>query len=150
MMNIDYLIHSLKNGSENFVLTVEDAIDTFLGVNIEKIANNKYELSHPFLIERLINFLKIDFETEPKGKERIAPAGKPLIHSNSDGLFRKHKWNYRTAVRMAGYLQGNTRPDISMEVHQCTRFVNNPMRSYKRNIYRIVKYLISTKERGII
>ena len=30
IMKIYYLIHSLKNGSENFVLTVEDVIDKFL------------------------------------------------------------------------------------------------------------------------
>ena len=68
MMNIDYLIHNLQNGSENFVLTVEDTMDKFIGVNIEKIDNNKYELSQPLLIERLINFLNKYFDTEPKEK----------------------------------------------------------------------------------
>ena len=150
MMKIDYLIHTLQNGSENFVLTVKDTIDKFLGVNIEKIDDKKYEFSQPFLIERLINFLKKDFDTEPKVKDRITPAGKPLLHAKSYGLLRKHTWNYRTAVGMAGYLQGNTRPDISMAVHQCARFVNNPMRSHERAMYQIEKYLISTKEREII
>ena len=65
-MKIDYLIHTLKNGSDNLVLTVQDTIEKFLGVNIEKIDDNKYELSQPFLIERLINFLKKYFDTEPK------------------------------------------------------------------------------------
>ena len=81
-MKIDYFIHTLQNGSENFVLTVKDAIDKFLGVDIEKIDDNKYELSQPFLIERLINLLKKDFDTEPKGKDRITPAGKPLLHAD--------------------------------------------------------------------
>ena len=50
MMKIDYLIQTLQNGSENFVLTVEDTIDKFLGVNIERIDDSKYELSQLFLI----------------------------------------------------------------------------------------------------
>ena len=89
-------------------MKVEDTIDKFIGVNIERIDNNKYELSRPFLIERLINFLKKYFDTEPKGKKTITPAGKPLLHADSDGLSWKHKWNYRTAVGMDGYPQGNT------------------------------------------
>ena len=60
-MEIDYLIHTLENGSDNFVLTVEDAIEKFLGVNIERIDDSKYELYQPFLIEILINFLKKTF-----------------------------------------------------------------------------------------
>ena len=107
-------------------------------------------MSQPFLIERLINFLKKDFDTEPKEKERITPAGKPLLHADSDGLPRKHTWYYRTAVGMAGYLQGNTRPDISIAVHQCARFVNNPMRINEKSMYKIFKYLISKKDCGII
>ena len=129
----------MQNGSENLVLTVEDTIKIFLGVNIEKIDNNRYELSQPFLVERLINFLKKDFDTEPKGKEMITPAWEPLLHEDSDGLPRKHTWNYRTAVVMVGYLQGNTRPDISMELNQCARFANNPMKSHERAMYIIVE-----------
>ena len=98
----------------------------------------------------MIIFLKKVFDTEPKGKERINPAGKSLLHADSEGLTQKHTWSYRTAVGMAGYLQGSTRPDISMAVHQCTRFVNNAMRSHERAMYRTVKYLISTKKLEII
>ena len=51
---------------------------------------------------------------------------------------------------MIGYLQQNTRPEISMDNHQCEQFVNKPIRSHKRDIIRIAWYLRSTKEKGII
>ena len=51
---------------------------------------------------------------------------------------------------MLGYLQGTTRPDISMATHQCARFNNDPKLSHDRAVKRIVKYLLDTKDKGLI
>ena len=45
---------------------------------------------------------------------------------------------------MLSYLYGWTQPEISMHVHQCARFFNNPRLVHGRTIRRIVKYLAST------
>ena len=63
---------------------------------------------------------------------------------------RKYGWNCLTAVGMIGYLQKNTRPEISMTNHHCVRFLNKPMRGHERAIIRIARYFRSAKERGII
>ena len=51
---------------------------------------------------------------------------------------------------MLGYLQGTTQPDISMATHQCARFYNDPKLSHDRAVKRIVKYLLDTKDKGLI
>jgi hypothetical protein len=51
---------------------------------------------------------------------------------------------------MLTYLQGNTRPEISMAVHQTARFCNNPMLSHEQAIKRIGRYLLQSSNRGII
>ena len=51
---------------------------------------------------------------------------------------------------MLSYLQGTTRPDISMLVHQCARFNNDPKLSHERAVKRTCKYLLGTKDRGCI
>ena len=51
---------------------------------------------------------------------------------------------------MLSYLTGTTRPEISMAVHQTTRFSSVPKTSHERAIKRICKYLQGTKERGMI
>ena len=51
---------------------------------------------------------------------------------------------------MLTYLQGTMRPDISMAVHQCVRFSIDPKLTYERAIIRIGRYLIETKDRGLI
>ena len=77
------------------------------------------------------------------------PVVKPLLHKDSEGLNRKYDWNYRTAVGILTYLQGSTRPDISMAVHQCARFCNFPRMLHERAMRRIGKYLLGTRNRGI-
>ena len=76
-------------------------------------------------------------------------AAKELLHKDPDGPERKHDFNYRQAVGMLTYLQGTTRPDISMAVHQCARFSSNPKRSHERAIIKIIRYLKGTKDKGI-
>ena len=63
---------------------------------------------------------------------------------------RNNTWNYRTAIGMLTYLQGTTRPDISMAVHQCARFSMNPMLSHERAVKRIGRYLLKSNDRGIV
>eukprot|EP00957_Ditylum_brightwellii_P112773 8597673-Ditylum_brightwellii.AAC.1 len=63
------------------------------------------------------------------------------------GLKRKQSWNYMSAVGMSSYIQGTTRPETSMAMHQCTRFTNVLMLSHKRAIRRIAKYLAGTADR---
>ncbi len=150
MMRIDHLIHSLQHGEEQYILTEEGTLDKFLGINITKLDDNRFELSQPFLIERIIQFVKSECESEVNTKSTPNPVGKPLLHKDLEGKERKYRWNYRTAVGMTGYLQQSSRPEISMANHQCARFVNNPMRCHERAMMRIARYLSSTKDRGII
>ena len=81
---------------------------------------------------------------------KSTPVGKPLLHKDLSVKPRKEAWNYWTAVGMLSYLQGNSRPDMPMEVHQISRFCNNPMLSHERDIKRLRRYLLHTKKEGII
>ena len=47
------------------------------------------------------------------------------------------------------YLQGHTRPDISMPVHQTARFSNDPKLVHEQAVTRIGQYFLGTKEKGI-
>ena len=50
---------------------------------------------------------------------------------------------------MLSYLQGHTRPDISMAVHQTARFSNDPRLGHDKAIMRLGRYLLGTRTRGI-
>ena len=144
---IDKLITSLHGGDEQFRLTDEGSIDKYLGVNIEQLENGSFEMSQPFLIERITTLLGIE---NGRTSERDTPVGKPLLNKDLKGVPRKYSWNYRGAIGMLTYLTGSVRPDITMAVHQCARFSTKPMRSHEQAVMRIGRYLLGTKQKGMI
>jgi hypothetical protein len=135
MAQIDAFVTSMKTGKENFVLTDEGDINKFLGIEITQIDNKRFKVTQPFLTDRIINYLGID--TNDYGMEtntKPTPVGKPLLHKDLAGKPRKEDWNYRTAVGMMTYLQANSRPEMSMAVHQTARFCNKPMLLHEKAI----------------
>ena len=129
------------------MLQDEGSIDKYLGVNIRQIDKDSFELTQPFLIERITTFLGI---ADGKTNEKLTPVGKPLLNKDLFGVPRKYDWEYRGAIGMLTYLTGSVRPDIAMATHQCARFSVNPMRSHEQAVMRISRYLLSTKEKGMI
>ena len=108
-------------------------------------------MSQPFLIDQILKFLQLEdngWETSTKGS--TTPAAAQILNKDLSGKPRKKSWGYRTAVGMLSYLQCNTRPDISMAVHQTARFCINPMLSHEQAITRIGRYLRHTRTRGIV
>ena len=146
MNTIDNLISSLNHGSE-FELTDEGSIDKYLGVQINDIDEDTFEMTQPFLTRRILEFLSLDPDST-RGKP--TPVGKPLLNRDLNGCPRKHKWHYRGAVGMLSYLTNSVRPEIQMAVHQTARFSVNPMRSHELAIMRIGRYLVENVDKGII
>ncbi len=156
---VDNIVKSLATGEDpdnpkqkyknKYVLTNDGGIKNYLGVEVVKHENrNAIELKQKFLIERILK--AVDLDKDMIGASKPSPVIKPLLHKDLDGLPRKYDWNYRSLVGMLGYLQGSTRPDISMATHQCARFNNNPKLSHERSVRRIAKYLLGTQNRGIV
>eukprot|EP00957_Ditylum_brightwellii_P016056 1209742-Ditylum_brightwellii.AAC.1 len=72
----------------------------------------------------------IEFTPDVEGREN--PVQLPLLHKDSEGPSYKQSWHYCSAVGLMSYLQGTSHPDISMPVHQCARFCNDPKLSHER------------------
>ncbi len=141
-------IQSLKDGPEHFNFTEEGSLESYLGVMFTDFDNGKsFEMKQSFLIERILSAMGIETRmTESKP----TPVTKPLLHRDTDGEIRRTLWNYRSIIGMMNYLQQSTRPDISMAVHQCACFCNDPRLSHERAVKRIARYLIGTKDRGVV
>ena len=144
---IDLFVKSLSEGDENFELTDEGSIDKYLGVDITTHQDGTYELKQPYLTKRIIQELKL---SSVETQKRSTPVACPLLHKDLAGSERIKSWNYRSIIGMMTYLQGISRPDISMAVHQCARFSSNPKLSHERAVTRIGRYLIDTADRGLI
>ncbi len=129
------------------MLQYKGSIDKYLGVNIKQIGANTFELAQPFLIKRITTFLGIK---KGESNEKLTPVRKPLLNKDLQGVPRKYDWEYCRAISMLMYLTGSVQPDIAMATHQCTRFCISPMRLHELAVMRIGRYLLLTKERGMI
>ena len=148
--SLDSIIDSMgigSQGKEDFQFTTEPGISNYLGVKVEQLQDNSsFELKQPYLIDHILKLLEINDDFN----DQTTPATKPLLHKDENSNPRKCKWNYLQAIGMLNYLQGSTLPDLPFAVHQCARFVNDPKLSHECAVRRIGKYLLSTKDRGII
>jgi hypothetical protein len=71
----------LHGGDKNFVLQDKGSIDKYLGVSIKQLDEDSFELTQPFLIERITSFLGIG---DGKTNERLTPVGKLLLNKDRD------------------------------------------------------------------
>ena len=106
-------------------------------MDIDKHKDGSIEVTQPHLAEYFI--VLVDQEKNINTKTTLAT--KIFLHKDSDGLERKYSWNYRQAIGVLMYVQGTSRPDISMAVHQAARFCIDPKLSYERAVHKIGRYL---------
>jgi hypothetical protein len=116
---INDVIQSL---SRIFKLKDEGDVSAFLGVQLRKDPTNRtISLTQPGLIDQILRDVGInDFS---KTKETPVDS---ILHPNLSGPPRVEQWNYRSVIGKLNYLANNTRPDISMAVHQCACFCVSP------------------------
>ena len=151
MKDIDSFIHSMQNGLEIFIFTDKGDVNMFLGIEINKNKDSSFELSQPFLIDRLLSVLGLsnnEFETNPNMSS--TPVAKGLLHRYLSVKPLKLSWKYCTDVGLLPYLQGHTRPDISIASHLKSRFCNNPMLIHEKAVMRLRRYPLGTRSKGII
>ena len=112
-----------------------------------QLDDKRFKISQTYLTDQIISFLNIDAnDHNVETNAKSTPVGKPLLHKYLSGNPRKKTWNYRTAIGMMTYLQDNSRPEISLAVHQTARFCNNPMLSQEKAINRLGRYLSHTRK----
>ena len=92
--DIDGFAESMKSGSENFVLTNEGDINKLLGIEITQLDDKIFNISQPFLIDRITSYLNIDtYEYGMDTNAKSAPLEKPLLSKDLSGKPRKDTWN---------------------------------------------------------
>ena len=71
-------------------------------------------LTQPGLIEQVITDVGMDKYSKERDKTADA-----ILHPDPTGVSRQEKWNYRSIIGKLNHIANNTRPDISMAIHQC-------------------------------
>jgi hypothetical protein len=130
-----------------FNLTDEGDLCDYLGVKVEQLKNGCIKLSQPHLIQQIIADLGFNERT---GTKPTPAASTIKLSRDLHGKPYREEWHYRSVIGKLNFVEKSTRPDIAYAVHQCARFSNDPKESHANAVKRIVKYLIATKDKGII
>jgi hypothetical protein len=158
---VDQLIRSLAD--DGFLLKDEGNINDFLGVRInyttEEDDSVRITMTQPGLIDSLltdVGLIYVDTSTPPTtdpktpSKTHSTPASEVLRHAPSDPPDYQPEFHYRSAIGKLNFIANNTRPDISYQVHQCARFVNTPTFTHYKAVKYLCRYLLKTRDRGLI
>jgi hypothetical protein len=140
---VDSLIQAL---SKSYLLQDEGDVNAFLGVQIVKDPRTKnITLSQPSLIQQILH--DVGITNVSNGKETPVDA---ILYADSTRPEQQEKWNYRSVIGKLNYLANNTRPDISMAVHQYAHFCTNPKAVHDRVVKQIAIYLLATADKGLV
>ena len=146
---IDDLISSLgmtvDDQVHTFELRDEGEVGAFLGIQIERNADKTFYLTQTGLIRKVLLTAGMqDSKCTVKTPAATTPLGLDV-----DGDPFTESWEYPVVVGMLLYLAQNSRPDIAYAVHQCARFTHSPKHSHGVAVKRILRYLNSTKDKGM-
>ena len=137
----------MEDLSKHFDITDEGDIDEYLGVKITRTTDGTITLTQPHLIDSII--ADLGFKENTKGKNTPAPST-ACINIDLDGRPHDESWEYRSVIGKLNFLEKSTRPDIAFAVHQCARYSSNPKESHSAAVRYIVRYLMATRDKGLI
>ena len=141
---IEEYVGKLKGLGYDLTLEEDGDIFGFLGINMKKDGSNII-LTQEGLTAKVIAYLGLS-NASPKS----TPAASDPLGSDKSGAPFEEEWSYPAAVGMLLYLASNTRPDLTFAVHQAARFSHCPKHSHAQAVKRIGRYLVGTKDKGLI
>lgn len=147
---ITALIASLKGDelyNTKYNITDEGDVDDYLGVKFSVREDGRIELTQPHLIQSILDDLGLKEESTKKETPGRATI---ILDKDEEGEDFAEGWKYRTVIGKLNFLEKSSRPDITTQVHQCARFSSCPKKSHGEAVKHIGRYLLATKERGII
>jgi hypothetical protein len=86
---------------------------------------------------------------QSKMKDKPAPSS-TILHRDLDGSPFQEKWDSCCIIGKLNFLEKSTCPEIACAVHQCARFVSNPREFDANAVKYLCRYLLGTKDKGII
>jgi hypothetical protein len=143
---LDDIIQEMKAVGLN--LTVEGNISDFLGVQIDRINENTFNLSQPHLINDIIKELRLDGQNVAI-KNTTGASSKSLCQHLDSPSFDDH-FNYCRVIGQMNYLEKCSRLDISCAVHLEARFVSNPRLQHGKALKWLGRYLVGSREKGMV
>jgi hypothetical protein len=147
---IDNLVKKL---SMTFNIEDQGELSDYLGIKIERKEDGTLVWTQPTLIQSILRDLKLEgdnLKNQPKVRTIPASSTVALTDHKDSADHNSKEFEYRHVIGKLLYLEKSTRPDISCAVHQCARHCANPKIQHTIAVKRIGRYLLATKDKGLI
>jgi hypothetical protein len=150
---IDRVIDEFKD--LKYDVTDEGQLSDYLGVKIERRTDGTIKLTQPHLIDQILEDLNllhsVSGDSKFKAKSQNTPAATSVILGRDvDAESHKENWSYRSVIGKLNFLEKSSRPDLAYSVHNAARFSSDPKTSHSKAIKRIGRYLLGSRDKGII
>jgi hypothetical protein len=144
MDTIDQAILELRSAGYD----IEDMgdVNDHLRIHFESLPGGKVKLSQPHLLDVILRDVKLT----TKDSTRRTPGRQTVLGRDLKGVESDGRFHYRAVVGKLNFLEKGSRPETAYYVHQCARFRESPRESHAEAVLHICKYLMLTRERGII
>jgi hypothetical protein len=142
--SINVLIDKMKQ--ERMLFREEESVAGYLGVHIDRRDDGTILLTQKGLADKIVDSLHLSGDD-------ITPVDTPCtkyVPIDEDGELAHGEFSYPSVVGQLNYLQGHSRPDITLATSQVARFVHSPKRSHELALIRLGRYLKGTAAKGII
>jgi hypothetical protein len=141
---IDKIIKEMQQA--NLDITIEDNLQDFPGVNIDKHEDGSIHLTQPHLIDQILDDLPLNNDNI-SGK--ITPAtSSNLLSRHSGSKPFDNSFNYRSVIGKLNYLEKSSRSDIAYIIHQLARFSSDPEKEHGQALRWQGRYLKAMRLQG--
>jgi hypothetical protein len=135
-----------KMKSQGMLFREEESVAGYLGVHIDRRDNGTIHLTQKGLADKIVDSLHLSGDDVTSVD---TPCTK-YVPIDEDGELAHGEFSYPSVVGQLNYLQGHSRPDITLATSQVARFVHKPKRSHELALIRLGRYLKGTAAKGII
>jgi hypothetical protein len=142
--SIDLLINKMKQ--EKMLFREEESVAGYLGVHIDRREDGTIHLTQKGLADKIIDALHLSGDDVTMVD---TPCTK-YVPIDENGELAHGEFSYPSVVGQLNYLQGHSRPDITLATSQVARFVHSPKRSHELALIRLGRYLKGTSDKGLI
>ena len=118
----------------------------YIGVNINRINKDTFELTQPALARAIVN----DVGIGPRTPAKPVPASPTkMLHPFLESPPFDGHFSYRSVVGKLNYIAQCTHPELMYSVNSCARFSSNPRKEHGEALEYIAKYLKDHVDDGI-
>lgn len=143
----DEITSAIAELAEHFDVSDEGHLTDYLGVSISKDNEGRLHLTQPHVIDQIIKDLNFQSHTKAQATPFKTDA---KLHKDEEANDHAASWKYRSVIGKLNFLEKSTRPDLAYAVHNCARFMDCPKQSHSDAVHRIGRYLMGTRNQGLI